>query len=182
MKTKQLIPDIWKSKSLVITTATIDDVDDLERVYQDGFKQLFIYKEKLPKKGDVKNRILKPFLPPKGKSENEQFQMIKTKKGECIGYIGTYDGWPNKNSLWINDLFLLRSAQKKGYGQELVKALISLVIKSKKQNQLQCRVNLKNWSAIRFWVMMKFTTIAGYDGDKKVTRTSSADLHLKREL
>jgi len=180
--TKQLIPDSWKTKSLVITTATVDDISDLEKVYLDGFEQLFVYKEKSPKKGYIKNRIIKPLLPPKGKAEQEQFQIIRTKTGKCIGYIGTYNGWPNKNALWINDLFLHRSAQKKGYGQELVKALVSYAKKSSKMKELHCRVSLKNWSAIQFWVKMKFSTITAYDGDKKNSNKNSADLLLKRDL
>lgn len=183
IRMKKLIPSSWKTKNLVISDAQKEDVESLQAIYEAGFKKKWIYSEKKPLKKYIYHRLNNPMLPPNGNAELERLQAIFSKEtGSIIGYLSFYHGFPIKNAFWINDLFLHPSSQNKGYGKEIVSGLQKQVRKLNRFKSMNCKVRLKNWSAIKFWISVGFNRVTAYEGDIQLKTNSSADISLEKEL
>jgi GNAT superfamily N-acetyltransferase len=104
--------------------------------------------------------LLEGALPPGGRKELFRLQSIRLRPaGELIGFLGTYHGFPDAETLWIVVLAFDPRFQRQGYGTELVGELGELAVGLGTFTRMRGFICLGNLPALRFFVQAGFDRI-----------------------
>ncbi len=113
---------------------------------------------------DVKAILEKADLPPGGSQEFFNSKMILASGGSPAGYLVTYSGYPEPNTLWVGSLFLHRDCHRMGIGRAVMGAVAQEAARSGFE-RIGLGVYAMNSSGLQFWVG------CGYDRTEKVRIT-----------
>lgn len=113
---------------------------------------------------DIKAILEKADLPPGGSPEFFKAKMILAFDGSPAGYLITYSGYPEPNTLWVGSLFLHRDCHRKGIGRAVMRAVEREAAQSGFE-RIGLGVYAMNTPGLQFWVER------GYDRIDKVRIT-----------
>lgn len=172
----------WTSENLLITDATIEDVAELQEIYEQS-SYLGEWDGHPEREEDfIRTCLSEGQLPPSGKKKNYKLKVIRLKEtGEAIGYLDLYQGYPSEIDLWLPTMIISQAHQGEGYGRETIN-LLTFKADEMGFKTIQLIVALKNWPAIRFWSNNGFDNIMNISGDKVYGQSSFANMHLAKEL
>ena len=98
-------------------------------------------------------------LPPGGSRERARTLVIRARAGhEVAGVLGYYVGYPEKDTLYVSQLFLRPRWQGMGLGREVMGALEARAAGAGVR-EIRLGVDPGNWGALRFWVRMGYDRI-----------------------
>ncbi|MBI5091678.1 MAG: GNAT family N-acetyltransferase [Candidatus Hydrogenedentes bacterium] len=118
-------------------------------------------------------------LPPGGEVANAFPLLIVSKNSDAtIGVLEGYVGYPNASCLYIAQLYLSARFQRKGFGREVVSALLEQVV-GRGIAESRVSVNVPNWGALWFWARLGFTEVSGIHG---AARPGDGAVELRRVL
>jgi len=184
-KAYSLLPSQWESERLAITDAQRVEVDELQAVY-DALSYTDEWAgppQESPQQSPILDSLKQGNLPPDGHLELYKLQSVRTKQGDqLIGYLEVYHGYPTEDILYIGGFYLHPTYQNQGYGQEVVRQLMTEVGNLIKYSSIRLSVDLKNWSGLRFWTQIGFDKVIAYNGDKVYSPNSFANLILEYRL
>ena len=127
-----------------------ESLKDYEEITQEAFPE-----------ADVKSLLEKTDLPPGGSPENFRAKMILTPSGPPTGYLATYSGYPEPDTLWVGSLFLHRDYHRTGIGRAVIRAVEQKAARCGFQ-KVGLGVYAMNTQGLLFWVGR------GYDRIEKV--------------
>jgi len=130
---------------------------------------------------NLENEIHNPELPKNGKIENNHIHGITTDAGLSIGWMKYYENFNDLKTLFLGELFILRSAQSQGHGKKILVAY-EKYWKQKGFTKIVLNVDLKNWIGIQFWLKNGYTKIEEYIGDEEYSVKTFAMLRLSKNL
>ena len=110
---------------------------------------------------DVKSLLDKTDLPPGGSPENFVAKMILTLDGSPVGYLATYGGYPEPDTLWVGSLFVHRDCHRAGIGRAVMRVVERQAARCGFK-KVGLGVYAMNTQGLLFWVGR------GYDGIEKV--------------
>lgn len=168
---------------MIIKDATIDELVDLQHICStwedkelvegEPFEPNYIFK--CLTEGD---------LPPIENASRKHYCLKSIySKGQCeiIGFIDIYHGYPTLDTLWISIFVLNKDFQNKGFGQEVIEALVMDAT-----DTIYCKiglaVHLKNWKALRFWTKSSFDKIIRIYGDRVFGQDNYALIGLEKKV
>lgn len=107
---------------------------------------------------DAQALIARTDLPPGGSSEFYHAKMILAAGGQSAGYLMTYAGYPQANTLWLGSLFLHREHHRGGIGQAVVR-LVTEQAAVAGFRRAALGVYAGNTPGLQFWVRQGFCHI-----------------------
>ncbi|MHB1682635.1 MAG: GNAT family N-acetyltransferase [Bacilli bacterium] len=175
------IQNEWMTVRLLITDLHHDDIQAAQNLYaKSAFMQEWTGQELDLQY--VHRCVYEGDLPPNGHKNYFRIQAVRnTTDNRIIGLLVLYHGYPHGGCVYITFLFFDSDQRQQGLGQELVQELFSR-LKLVGYSEVRANVQLKNWSGLRFWTKVGFTTITGIYGDTDYSRDSYADIELSRQL
>jgi len=182
VENKLFMSQLWETERMSIKDANLQDVDRLQEIYtQSRSTEGWTRADEMTADYVLKG-IVEGHLPPDGKKECFSIQLISLKNSsEIIGFIEFYQGYPDKEVLYIGTLLLSGDYRYKSYGQEIMSKLFTEANESGFQ-QVRLGVALKNWQGIYFWTKLGFDRIIKFSGDKVFAKDSFAMLELGKTL
>lgn len=183
-KIHKLIPDKWQTERLFVRDSLLDDIQQLQRIY-DAVPQIHGWTQE-PGEEEPEQPMLSALydgvLPPQGGvKELFRLQSIYLKNtDDIVGFIAMYHGFPQPDTFWINCLVFHPDYQGKGYGSELITRWSKLVKESGGYTRMESFVNLKNWPSLRLCTKAGFNKIVKIVGDKVHTDKAEAYLLLEK--
>ena len=174
--------ELWETERMIIRDANLQDVGILQEIYSHSQStEGWIWDDKLTAEY-ILNGLNKGHLPPHGRKAFYKVQSMTMKKSsEIVGFIEFYQGYPNKDVLYIGTLLLGRDYRNQRYGQEVIHKLCDQARESG-FSQARLGVTLKNWLGIYFWTKLGFNSILKFRGEKLLTKDSFALLELGKNL
>lgn len=173
----------WETNRLILSEAVLEEADRLQKICENwenkeiiegsDFESDYIYK--CITEGD-----LPPI--PQGNKENYRLKSIYLKDiGKIIGFTDIYYGYPSEDTVWISIFLIDKGYRKNGYAQEAMACLVSR-FKRKGYKKVGIGVQLKNWTALRFWTKAGFNKVLGVFGDDTYGDNTYALIGLEKEL
>lgn len=107
---------------------------------------------------DAQALIDRTDLPLEGSAEFFDAKMILAADGQPAGYLMTYVGYPQADTLWLGSLFLHKEQQHKGIGQAVVQ-LVAQQAAAAGFRQIALGVYAGNTPGLQFWVRQGFRHI-----------------------
>lgn len=177
-----LISELWETERMTIRDANLHDVDRLQEIYMKSQStEGWAWNDELTT-DYILNAVNKGHLPPDGMKEFYKIQLITHKISfEIMGFMEFYQGYPDKEVLYIGTLLLCEDYRNDRYGQEVIHKLCTQA-QELGFHQVRLAVTLKNWLGIYFWTKLGFDTILKFHGDKVLAKDSSALLVLGKNL
>lgn len=176
-----IIKSRWESERLLIGDLNSQEIDEVQELYKTS-SDISLWGEE-PEAEYIRHCFLEGDLPPNGIKKNYKIQTIKmnTESNDLIGLISIYFGYPNENIAYISFLCIGNLYKSLGYGQEIINQLTD-ELRKLEYKEIRINVSLKNWSALRFWILLGFDKINGIYGDKEYKDNTIANLELSRLL
>jgi len=182
VENKLFMSQFWDTERLIVRDAHLHDVDKLQEIYTQSQNTEGWTSEVELTADYILKGIIEGHLPPDGKKECFSIQLISLKSSsEIIGFIEFYQGYPDKEVLYIGTLLFSEDYRNKGYGQEIMSKSFTEAIEAGFQ-QVRLGVALKNWQGIYFWTKLGFDRIIKFSGDKVFAKDSFAMLELGKTL
>jgi len=177
-----IISELWETERMIIRDAELQDVDRLQELYlMSQSTEGWIWADKLTTDYILKG-INGGHLPPNGVKEFYKIQTVTHKNSsEIMGFIEIYQGYPDKDVLYIATLLFCEVYRGHRYGQELVNELCKQALELG-FHQARLGVTLKNWLGLYFWTKLGFDSILKFCGDKVLAEDSFALLELGKKL
>jgi len=177
----KLISSHWETKRLYVRDVVLDtDLDDLQRLWEStAYIGQF---DGRPERNadDMYKDLTAGDLPPGGTKEFFKLQSFFSKTtSEMIGFLTTYHGYPDDETIWVAFFCVNSNHQTKGFGQEVIKQFSTEAARAGIR-KLMLTVALKDWGAIRFWSKAGFDKITGVYGDKVYGSNTFAHLGLEK--
>lgn len=113
---------------------------------------------------DIRAILEKADLPPGGSPEFFNAKMILASGDSPAGYLVTYSGYPEPNTLWVGSLFLHRDCHRMGIGRAVMRTVEQEAARSGFE-RIGLGVYAMNTPGLQFWVGR------GYDRIEKVRIT-----------
>ena len=176
----QLPPD-WTTPRVAVRDAAADDTPALTAIfnacaYVQPWDPTF-HPVDLPEIGKLVKRSLSD-----DDHANFRLQALRPRDGgEPIGYFHLFHGAPQPDVCWISMFVIHPDFQGQHLAGEVVNGL-AYHLRQAGYRAIWLEVYLHNWPALRFWTIMGFTTIVGYEGDKAPGEGRQARLMLERPL
>ncbi len=148
------------TKSFSFQRVTPENLDQVYEVLKENIDIIKLFDGKPDLKIDARNFSNHTDIPPDGKKENLR-NYILFQDSIIIGILGCYMGHPEKDILYIGNLFLKPSFRKKGVGSEVIE-LIEKSIATLQFTEIRLGVGLKNWGGLNFWLKKGFDKITKY--------------------
>lgn len=176
------VSESWNTNGLIIRKATIDDIQDLNRICLSWKDKILVEGDVFPK-GYIENCINNGDLPPikSAHASNYYFMVIQKTEGDIIGFFDLYHGYPNNETVWISIFLIDKEVQGNSYGQVTIKSICD-ECKRSGWKTIGLSVHLKNWKGLRFWKNNGFDKIIGIFGDKEYSATTFSIIGLIKEL
>lgn len=180
---KNIIKETVETTNLIIENAKKEECEELTRISNtwdnkkivegEDFEPDYIYK--CLTEGD-----LPPI--PNAKKDKYRLKSVYSKESKSlVGFFDLYHGYPNSDSIWISIFIIDKENRKSGYGKEVIE-YICKEAKMKNYKKICVGVQLKNWSALRFWTKSGFDKIMGIYGDKMYSENNFAVIGLENIL
>jgi len=180
----KVLPESWETEHLHIRDCALSEVKRLQEVFNAcayvgrwdktfhvETEETFINLISTSLSGG--DNLDKPF----------KMQSIRMKGNtEIIGYFHMYYRSPRPDIVWMSMFVIHPNCQKFHFGSEVVARLSEQIKQIDEYTAIWLEVYLKNWPALRFWIMMGFTSIIEYRGDKIPADDSFASLVLEKRL
>jgi len=171
----RILPEAFETSRLKLSLITSAEVEAVQSIYHRSFEAEWASVNGRPDHDHIRKVIEHRGLPAHGKPESHQLFIIQTKAGgRLIGYLETL-GEDALSGFSIGQLVLDPTAQRLGFGKEIVAEVRSLI---EGFSHLRVSVNLRNWQGLSFWIALGFTGILDFNGDKQYRSDASANLRL----
>ncbi|MFF2484629.1 GNAT family N-acetyltransferase [Paenibacillus sp. NPDC058071] len=175
-----IIDSEWSTARLLIGDLTPNEIHSAQELHEKSkFMQEYghefdpEYIDRCLNEGD---------LPPNGQRDKFKIQAVhSTINNRIVGLLLLYHGYPNDKCVYITFLFIDPDQQRLGLGIELVQELFSK-LKQIGYCEVRANVQLKNWSALRFWTKAGLVNITGVHGDSNYAVDAHADIELSKQL
>lgn len=177
----KIILDTWSSQRLIISNLQEEEISVVQDLYETSrYMNQWDGQEYNPE--HIRNCFVEGNLPPDGKLENYRIQTIRNNEDQTIiGILSVYHGHPAIESIYLEFLYIDRSIQKQGFGQEFINTFIELTT-DLGYKEIRINVSMKNWSAIKFWIKSGFNNVSGIYGDSEYSEHTYANLELIKIL
>ena len=161
-----------------LTEPTHGDLAELDRIYRES-RDYFSF--------DPGHRGTEPAeclesgdLPPNGVRRN--FHLLSCRlRGDPVGYVTFYEGYPDGETVYLCFLYLLESVRGGGYGGRAVDLLYSRFAE-RGFRRVRVAVSLKNWPGLRFWFKEGFRTLTAVSGDSVFSPEHYGCLELEKAI
>ncbi|WNR43666.1 GNAT family N-acetyltransferase [Paenibacillus roseipurpureus] len=173
----------WKSERLIFEDIKLQEIEEVQDLYESS-SNIRIWDGREPDKGYLKQCFFTGDLPPGGKKENYKIQTIRTNKdasNNLIGMLSIYHGYPLDDTTYLAFMCVGNNYKNQGNGQEIISQLI-IELTRLEYKEIRINVELKNWSALRFWSKLGFDKINGIFGDKDYSDSTYSNIELTRFL
>ncbi|MDN4618190.1 GNAT family N-acetyltransferase [Paenibacillus sp. PsM32] len=177
----KIILDKWNSQRLMMSNLKEEEISLVQDLYETSrYMNQWDGQEYNPE--HIRNCFVEGHLPPNGKVENYRIQTIRNNKDQrIIGILSVYHGYPAIESIHLEFLYIDRSIQKQGFGQEFINQFIELTTELG-YKEIRINVSIKNWPAIKFWIKSGFNNVSGIYGDSEYSEHTYANLELIKIL
>lgn len=177
-----LLQSYWETERLFVRETEKRDLQTLISIFKDNIYALSTQGLDSRPEEFAADLLLHRDLPAVCDPGSEKtFLVLDKRLGRVCGLLSYYCGYPNKDTLYIGSLFLLQKRQRQGLGRELIKTLEQLAL-SQGYAEARIAVGLKNWPALRFWLVLGFQHISKLSGAGQTPETGYADLELVKAL
>ncbi|OWR27269.1 GNAT family N-acetyltransferase [Saccharibacillus sp. O23] len=177
----KLISDKWNSQRLTMTDLKEDEIPEVQDLYETS-RYMNQWDGEIYNPEHIKDCFFKGNLPPNGKLENYKIQTIRNQEDQqIIGILSVYHGFPSTDAVYLEFLYIDKTIQKQGFGQEVVNRFAE-VTAALGYTEIRINVALKNWPALKFWIKSGFNQASGVYGDRECSETTYANLELIKAL
>jgi len=152
----------WETERLAIIDSTLEETQALQQINDllptiKGWTGIEV--ESGPA-DPIQSALVEGVLPPNGSKESFRLQSIRLRlTDQLIGFLGTYHGFPDANTLWIIVIAIHPSFQRQGYGSELMVELSRLVARLEPFARMRGFIGQDNLPSLRFFVQAGFDRI-----------------------
>lgn len=159
-RTHRPLPKRWNTERLDIQDTHLNEIPELQNIYDEC-----AYIGKLTGYDDpTENPMLAEYerkrLPPGGKAEFYRLQSIFTKENHApIGYLITYQGFPDPETFWITVLAIRPALQRQRLGMELLRGLEKEALELGTYKRIGISLGVGNEPARQFWTACGFTEV-----------------------
>jgi len=171
------------TKRLIIKTAHLDELEKLMQVASSWKNKAITEGEAFTKAYFIK-AIESGELPPIPNANHDHldfYTILKKDTLEIIGFMETYMGYPDEDTLWIGMFVIDAQHQRNHYGHEIISNLKTLYTKYP-FSKIGVGVSLKNWKGLQFWHKLGFNTLFTITGDTECTQDAHALLGLTKSI
>ena len=159
-----ILPSSFETSRLRLRPVQEADIARLQEIYEASWDTAWAGGREGADPRHIEETIAHKDLPIDANPANHQLFLIGTKAGNrVIGYLDTL-GYDKRSGFVIGSMVFERSAQRLGFGTELVEAIKGYI---EGYNHIRVSVNLRNWQAIHFWVGLGFNGVLDMKGDKQ---------------
>ncbi len=183
-KKRVMGPDfvLTPSSRCVFQTVSEKDASAVEIIYRENHLVLDWLGTEQNYSKMAKEVVLCSELPPGGAQEYVYNTVIRHRETQkLLGILECYQGYPEKNALYIGALFLRPCTHRQGFGMEVVDHLVSAAF-GVGYGEVYAAVGLKNWPALRFWLAAGFTRATKVSGDAEYKDSTFAVIELVRDV
>lgn len=177
------LPSIWETSHLTISDSQPEEAPALQRI-DEAVPEVHGWTEVVPEeelKQEMLTAALHGYLPPDGIRACFRLQSIRVKaQPQIIGFLATYQGFPEEDILWITVLAFHPDFQAQGYGPELMNGLYEQARELGNIQRMRLCVSLKNWRGLHFWIQSGFERIILFKGDKALSDKTQAYMILEK--
>jgi len=160
-----------------IKTADISMKDDLQELINS-----IIYITKFSgysENWSAEEAITNPELPANGKKENVRLECVYDENNEMVNFCEYYI---DNETIFLGGFYIKQNKQKNGLGKIILNMYENKWKTDKKYSRIILNVDIKNWTAIRFWVNNGYNKIIKWIGDFEYSDTTYAMLRLEKQL
>ena len=181
--TRTLLPNKWQTEQLTVQDSTLDQAQELQRINDllpsiRGWTGAAVDGESADR---MQSALVDGVPPPNGSKDLFRLQSIRVRlTGQLIGFLGTYHGFPDADTLWIVVIAIHPRFQRQGYGSELMRELSNLVAKLGPFTRMRGFICIENLPSLRFFVGAGFDKIVTIAEDK--AHPSEAYVMLEKSL
>lgn len=180
---RKRLPLRWAKGDIVVREAAIEDKNRLNEIC-DSWEQKAKFEGEAFAPDYIENCIFgRDDLPPieSASVKNYAFRVIGNTKGQTVGFMNFYHGYPDECCLWIGMFVIDKEYWNQHYGSKAMDSLIGIA-KENGWGRLGLGVYLKNWQGLRFWVNQGFQEIGGVYGDREFSDTAFSLISLYRNI
>ncbi len=172
----------WQIDDMYVKKAELSDCAKLHSICKSWTNKRVLEGEDFPN-DYIEKCISDGDLPPIPNADisNYMLMVIKNKDGNIAGFFDIYQGYPQKDCVWISIFVIDDKYKKNGIGRQVVSSIIENC-RNKGWKHLGVGVHLKNWSALRFWNNNGFSRIHRICGDKEFGIDSFSVIALIKDL
>ena len=123
--------------------------------------------------------ITNPELPANGKKENVRLECVYDENNEMVNFCEYYI---DNETIFLGGFYIKQNKQKNGLGKIILNMYENKWKTDKKYSRIILNVDIKNWTAIRFWVNNGYNKIIKWIGDFEYSDTTYAMLRLEKQL
>jgi len=173
--------NVLNTHRLIIRNAQLSELTDLMRVGHSWEDKHITEGDAFTEDYFIKS-ITEGDLPPIPNATSDNYRswsIIKKDTMELIGFMETYMGYPNDDTLWIGMFLIDSEHQRHNYGQEVIENL-NTMFENQNIEKIGVGVSLKNWKGLRFWHKMGFNSLFSVTGDSNYSDETHAFIGLTK--
>jgi len=157
------------------------DQKNLIRIQEENLELLRLLESSPDIEKDVHGMIQSTDLPPGGKRNHSVNLACLNERGDMIGYLCCYSGYPKLESFYVGALFLSPVWQGVKYGSEIIQQVEETALLWGHE-EIFVGIGLKNWPALHFWTKKGYRTITKLSGDKTFSDSGFGFIELNKKL
>jgi GNAT superfamily N-acetyltransferase len=167
---RTLLPSRWKTDRLTVCDSTLEEAQELQQINDllDSIRGWTVKQVDGQAVDRIQSALVDGVFPPNGCKDLFRLQSIHlSSRGQLIGFVGFYHGFPDAETLWMNVIAIHPSFQRQGYGSEAMEGLGSQARQTGTFARMRGYIWLENLPSLRFHVGVGFDRIVTVAEDKR---------------